>query len=56
MISCLSETYLDTSVPDKLIDVEEYKLNYTDHPDNIKRDGVCINYKESISVLKALCC
>ena len=45
---CLSEIYLDSSVPDNLI--EGYKLIRTDHPDNIKRGGVCIYYKESLPV------
>ena len=43
---CLSETYLDTSIPDNLIDIEGYKLIRADHPDNIKRGGVYIYYKE----------
>ena len=47
---CLSETYLDSSTPDNLIDIEGYKLNRADHPDNIKRGGVCIYYKESLPV------
>ena len=44
---CLSEAYLDYSIPDNLIDIEEYKLIRADHPDNIKRSWVCIYYKES---------
>ena len=47
---CLSETYLDSSIPDNLIDIEGYKLIRADHPDNIKRCGVCIYYKESLPV------
>ena len=47
---CLSETYLDSSIPDNLIDIEGYKLIRADHPDNIKRGGVCIYYKESLPV------
>ena len=47
---CLSETYLDSSIPDNLIDIEGYKLIQADHPDNIKRGGVCIYYKESLPV------
>ena len=46
----LSETYLDSSIPDNLIDIEGYKLIRADHPDNIKRGGVCIYYKESLPV------
>ena len=47
---CLSETYLDSSAPDNLIEIEGYKLIRADHPDNIKRRGVCIYYKESLPV------
>ena len=47
---CLSETYLDSSIPDNLIDIEGYKFIHADHPDNIKRDRVCIYYKESLPV------
>ena len=47
---CLSETYLDSSTPDNLIEIEGYKLIRADHPDNIKRGGICIYYKESLPV------
>ena len=47
---CLSETYLDSSTPSNISDIEGYKLVCSDHPDNIKRDGVCIYYKESLPV------
>ena len=48
--TCLSETYLDSSTPDNLIEIEGYKLIRADHTDNIKRGGVCIYYKESLCV------
>ena len=47
---CLSETYLDSSTPSNIIDIEGYKLVHSDHPDNNKRGGVCIYYKESFPV------
>ena len=47
---CLSETYLDSSTPSNIIDIQGYKLIRSDHPDNIKRGGVCIYYKESLPV------
>ena len=47
---CLSETYLDSSSPSNIIDTEGCKLVLSDHPDNIKRGGVCIYYKESLTV------
>ena len=47
---CLSETYLDSSIPNNLIDIEGYNIVRADHPNNIKRGGVCIYYKESLPV------
>ena len=47
---CLSETYLDSSTPNNLIDIEGYNLVRADHPDDTKRGGVCIYYKESLPV------
>ena len=46
----MSETYLDSSTPNNLIDIEGYKLVRADHPDDTKRGGVCIYYKESLPV------
>ena len=47
---CLSETYLDSTAPDIEIEIDGYKLVRGDHPDNIKRGGVYIYYKESLPV------
>ena len=47
---CLSEIYLNSSIPVNFIDIEGYKLIFADHPDNIKRGGVCIYYKGSLTV------
>ena len=47
---CLSQTYLDSSIPDNLIDIKGYNLVRADHLDNIKRGGVCVHYKESLTV------
>ena len=33
---CLSETYLDSSIPDNALDIEGYRLVRADHPNNIK--------------------
>ena len=51
-ILCLSETYLDSSKPSDhvCLDLEGYKLVRSDHPNNIKRGGVCIYSKESLPV------
>ena len=47
---CLLETYLDSSTPHSLLEIDGYNLIRADHPDNIKRGGVCIYYKESLPV------
>ena len=47
---CLSETYLDSSTPNNLIDIEGYNLVRADHPDDTKRGGVYVCYKESLPV------
>ena len=47
---CLSETFLDSSTPNNVIYIEGYTLIRADHPDNIKRGGVCIYHKESLPV------
>ena len=53
---CLSETYLDSSIPDNLIDIKGYNLVRADHLDNIKRGEVCIYYKESLSLFESELC
>ena len=45
---CLSETFLDSSTPDNLVDIQGHNLVRADHPDNTKRGGVCFYYKESL--------
>ena len=49
---CLSETFLDSSIPSDHVslELEGYKLVRADHPNNVKRGGVCIYYKESLPV------
>ena len=47
---CSSETYLDSSVPDSLLEIDGYDLICSDHPNDVKRGGVCIYYKESLPV------
>ena len=47
---CLLETYLSTSSPDNLIDIDGYKLILADCPDNIKRNGFCIYCKQLFPV------
>ena len=46
-IICLSETYLDSTVPlddDNLV-ISGYNLICSDYPSNIRRRGVCLYYK-----------
>ena len=47
---CLREAYLDSSVPDKLLETDGYNLVHADHPNDTRRGGVCIYYKESLPV------
>ena len=43
----MSEIYLDSSIPS---DLEGYNLVCADHPNNVKRGGICIYYKQSLPV------
>ena len=47
---CLSETCLDSTTVDNLLEIDGYNLVRADHPDNIKKGRVCIYYKESLPV------
>ena len=47
---CLSETCLDSSVHDSLLEIDGYNLVRADHPNDTKRGGVCIYYKESLPI------
>ena len=51
-ILCISETYLDSSVSldDTTLSLPGYNLVRSDHPSNIKRGGVCLYYKENLSL------
>ena len=48
--TCLSETYLDSTIPDSLLEIDGYNLVSANHPNNIKRGRVCIYHKESLPV------
>ena len=39
-----------TSIPDSLLEIDGYNLIRSDHPNDIKRDGVCIYFKEILPV------
>ena len=47
---CLSETYLDSLTPlnNNSLQNEGYNLVRADHPNDVKRRGVCIYYRESL--------
>ena len=49
---CLSETYLDSSIPSDHVslELEGYKLVRADNPNDVRRGGFCIYYKESLPV------
>ena len=41
---------MDSLIPDNVLEIEGYRLVRADHPNNIKRGGICIYYKESLPV------
>ena len=47
-IICLSETYLDSTVPldDENLVISGYNLIRSDHPSNTKHGGVCLYSKD----------
>ena len=49
-IVCLSETYLDPSVPlhDVNLEIQGYELVQSDHPSQHKRGGLCIHFRNSL--------
>ena len=48
------KTYLDSSAPlnDNSLQIEGYNLVRADHPNDVKRGGVCIYYREPLPVSK----
>ena len=48
------ESFLDPTISDddNILQVEEYNLIRADHPDNIKRRGVCLYFKKSLALMK----
>ena len=41
---CLSETNLESTTPNSLLEIDGYNLICADYPNNTKRGGVCIYY------------
>ena len=47
---CLTETHLDSTVDPNNLLINGYKLFRADHPDNVKRGGVCLYYREHLTI------
>ena len=49
-VVCISESYLDSTAPldDNSLSLNGYNLTCTDHPDDVKRGGVCMYNKENL--------
>ena len=52
-VVCLSKTFLDSTLADDDVNIQinGYSLLRAHHPNNIKRGGVCIRFKESLSLI-----
>ena len=53
-IICLSETFFDSSIPidDNTLSIPGYSMMRADHLSNIKRNGVCLYYKEHLPIVR----
>ena len=51
-IICISESSLDLTISDddNILHMEGYNLIRADHLDNIKRGGICLNFKKSLAL------
>ena len=49
-ITCISKTYLNSSVNENLLLIPGYHLLRANHPENLKKGGVCLYYKEHLSL------
>ena len=49
---CLSETWLDstTSIDSSDLSLKGYNLHRVNDPDNVKKEGICVYYKETLAV------
>ena len=49
----ISESYLDSTVPldDNTLSLNGYNLTCADYSDNVKKEGVCMFYKENVSLM-----
>ena len=53
-IICLLETFLDSSIriDDNRLSIPGYSMMTVDHPNNTKRGGVCLYYKEHLPIIR----
>ena len=51
-IFCISETYLDSTVDDKTIEITSYNLIGADYPNSQKRAGVCLYFKGNLCLIQ----
>ena len=53
-IACLSATFLDSNIShnEECINISGYSLLRVNHPNGIKRGGVCLYFKESLPLIK----
>ena len=51
-VICISESYLIYIVPldDNSLSLNDYNVTRADHPNNVKRGGVCMYYKKNLSL------
>ena len=47
---CLTEGYLDSTVDANNCLIKGYNLLRANHPDNVKRGGVCLYYTENLTL------
>ena len=52
MMLYVYQTFLDSSVPldDHNLSIQGYSLIRADHPDNVERGGVCLYFKENLTL------
>ena len=53
-IICISESYIDNSVDNNVLSIDDYNLIRADHPDNQKKGGVCMQFKEQLKLRQVL--
>ena len=53
-IACLPATFLDSNIShnEECINISSYSLLRVNHPNSIKRGGVCLYFKESLPLIK----